>query len=153
MLITGRPEIIEIKDNQIGVLEEKGQFKKLCQQNTYKVYPHQRLHIIETGEQKIDLKHKILRSYDNIDIDTEGYYTYIITEPVKAFYEVANLKEAIKIIVIKHILDTFEDFETTQLKDSLGTINKTITNSLENEPLFLEWGVKINQIEITNITL
>lgn len=144
-----------IPEGHAGVKEIKGKFDCIIENSGLTTHKsNEMIHIVDMKEQTIELQHKTLRTRDNKDIDVTARIIYQVIDPVKATYEVSDLRELVRIIFYKHLLDSLETYNHDLLEEtdrSLKELNDAFTASISNNSAFESWGVTIKDIIIKNI--
>ena len=86
---------------------------------------------------------------DNVTINIDTVVFYQITDPVKAVYEIQNLKKGIEYLAITTIRDIVGKMDLDETFGSRETINYELRSILDEATD--KWGCKINRVEIKDI--
>lgn len=109
-------------------------------------------------ETKIDVRETVLNfpdqpvvTNDNVSIDVNGALYFQIQTPEKAVYEVENLIQAVEVLAKTTLRAVVGERELDTMFSSRDEINKALQVVMDEAGN--KWGVKVNRVEIQDITL
>jgi regulator of protease activity HflC (stomatin/prohibitin superfamily) len=111
------------------------------------IWPTERLDLRETV---LDVPEQAVITKDNVSINIDALIYIQITNPVKATYEISNLPMAVAQLAQTSLRNVIGDMDLDQTLASRDTINAKLKIVLDEATD--KWGVKVNRIEIKNIT-
>ena len=86
---------------------------------------------------------------DNVTIRIDTVVFYQITDPVKAVYEIQNLKKGIEYLAITTIRDIVGKMDLDETFSSRDSINYQLRSILDEATD--KWGCRVNRVEVQNI--
>lgn len=104
-----------------------------------------------TREQTIDIPPQEVITSDNVSIKADAIVYWKILDLKKAFYEVEDVENAIKNMVITTLRSEIGQMELERTFSSRREINQALLQELDK--VTEGWGVKITRVEIQEITL
>lgn len=109
-------------------------------------------------ETKIDVRETVLNfpdqpvvTNDNVSVRVNGALYFQIQDPVKAVYEVENLIQAVEVLAKTTLRSVVGSCELDSMFSSRDQINDQLQTVMDEAGD--KWGVKINRVEIQDITL
>lgn len=104
-----------------------------------------------TREQILDIDPQTAITRDNATVTVDAIVYWRILELFRAYYEVENLEEALKNLVITTLRSEVGLMNLKELVSSRNRINQELLRSLDEATE--SWGVKILRIEVQEIKL
>jgi len=162
-----------IKQAEVMVIERLGKYDRILQSGINMIIPffdrprrinwtvverraRQYFTIVREFE-RIDLRETVydfpsqnVITKDNVTIEINGLLYYQITDPVKATYEINNVPEAIKKLTQTTLRNLIGELDLDETLSSRDTINRKLRLILDEATD--KWGVKVNRVEIQDIT-
>lgn len=105
---------------------------------------------IDLREQLIDFPSQSVITRDNVMTEINAILYYQIMDPVKAMYEITNLRLAIEKLTqttLRNVIGELEFDETLTSRDTINTKLRDVLDDATNK-----WGVKVNRVEVQDIT-
>ena len=106
--------------------------------------------VIDLREQVYDFPSQQVITRDNVTTEINALLYFQITDPKKAVYEIDNLPNAIEKLTqtsLRNVIGELELDETLTSRDTINTKLQAILDDATNK-----WGVKVNRVELQNIT-
>ena len=106
--------------------------------------------IIDLREQVYDFPEQSVITKDNVTTRINALLYFQITDPFKSVYEIDNLPNAIEKLTqttLRNIIGELELDETLTSRDTINTKLRSVLDDATNK-----WGVKINRVELQDIT-
>ncbi|MBD3168347.1 MAG: SPFH/Band 7/PHB domain protein [candidate division Zixibacteria bacterium] len=113
--------------------------------------------IIEKTVNRIDLRETVydfpsqsVITRDNVTIDIDALLYFQVTDPKKVVYEIANLPNAIEKLTqttLRNVVGELDLDDTLTSRDVINSKLKIILDEATDK-----WGVKINRVELQDIT-
>ena len=105
--------------------------------------------ILDLREQITPIEPQSVISRDNVTMQVDAVIYYLIVDPVKATYEVANLRWGIEQLTLSSLRNVIGSLDLDHTLTSRDTINTQIRAALDQATQ--PWGVKIIRVELKNI--
>ncbi len=105
---------------------------------------------IDLRETVYDFPKQNVITKDNVSIEINGILYFQITDPMKAVYEIYNLPDAIEKLTQTTLRNIIGELDLDQTLTSRDVINNRLRIILDEATD--KWGVKINRVEILDIT-
>lgn len=105
---------------------------------------------IDLREQVYDFPKQNVITKDNVQTEINALLYFQITNPVDAIYEINNLPNAIEKLTQTTLRNVIGELELDETLTSRDTINAKLRNVLDDATN--KWGVKINRVELQDIT-
>ena len=128
-----------VNQSEVYIIERLGKFEKVADAGLTIIVPFfDRISsVVLLKEQTMDIPPQGVITKDNVTINIDTVVFYQITDPVKAVYEIQNLKKGIEYLAITTIRDIVGKMD---LDETFGSHEATD-----------KWGCKINRVEIKDI--
>ena len=114
-------------------------------------------YVISTLSSKIDLREQVydfpkqsVITKDNVTTSINALLYFQIVDPVKAVYEIDNLPNAIEKLTqttLRNVIGELELDETLTSRDTINSKLRAVLDDATNK-----WGVKVNRVELQDIT-
>ena len=105
---------------------------------------------IDLREQVYDFPSQQVITKDNVTTEINALLYFQIVDPQKAVYEIDNLPNAIEKLTqpsLRNVIGELELDETLTSRDTINSKLQTILDEATNN-----WGVKVNRVELQDIT-
>ena len=105
---------------------------------------------IDLREQVYDFPSQNVITKDNIQMEINALLYFQIVDPFKAVYEISNLPNAIEKLTqttLRNIIGELELDETLTSRDTINTKLRAVLDDATDN-----WGVKVNRVELQDIT-
>ena len=106
--------------------------------------------VIDLREQVYDFPDQSVITKDNVTTRINALLYFQITDPFKSVYEIDNLPNAIEKLTqtsLRNIIGELELDETLTSRDTINSRLRAVLDDATNK-----WGVKINRVELQDIT-
>ena len=106
--------------------------------------------VIDLREQVYDFPEQSVITKDNVTTSINALLYFQITDPFKAVYEIENLPNAIEKLTqttLRNIIGEQELDETLTSRDTINSRLREVLDEATNK-----WGVKVNRVELQDIT-
>ena len=105
---------------------------------------------IDLREQVYDFPKQNVITKDNVQTEINALLYFQIVDPFKATYEINNLPNAIEKLTQTTLRNIIGELELDETLTSRDTINKKLSAVLDDATD--KWGVKVNRVELQDIT-
>lgn len=105
---------------------------------------------IDLREQVYDFPRQNVITKDNVSTEINAMLYFQITDPVRAVYEIVDLPNAIEKLTQTSLRNVVGELDLDQLLSSRDTVNSRLRGILDEATD--KWGVKVNRVEIQDIT-
>ena len=105
---------------------------------------------IDLREQVYDFPKQSVITKDNVTTTINALLYFQIVEPIKAVYEIDNLPNAIEKLTqttLRNVIGELELDETLTSRDTINSKLRAVLDDATNK-----WGVKVNRVELQDIT-
>ena len=106
--------------------------------------------VIDLREQVYDFPEQSMITKDNVTTRINALLYFQITDPFKSVYEIDNLPNAIEKLTQTTLRNIIGELELDETLTSRDTINQKLRSVLDDATN--KWGVKINRVELQDIT-
>lgn len=106
--------------------------------------------VIDLREQVYDFPEQSVITKDNVTTSINALLYFQVTDPFKAVYEIENLPNAIEKLTqttLRNIIGELELDETLTSRDTINSRLREVLDEATNK-----WGVKVNRVELQDIT-
>ena len=140
-----------VNQSEVYIIERLGKFEKVADAGLTIIIPFfDRISsVVLLKEQTMDIPPQGVITKDNVTINIDTVVFYQITDPVKAVYEIQNLKKGIEYLAITTIRDIVGKMDLDETFGSREAINYQLRSILDEATD--KWGCKINRVEIKDI--
>jgi regulator of protease activity HflC (stomatin/prohibitin superfamily) len=104
---------------------------------------------IDSREQYIDLPPQPVITRDNVTINVDSVVYWMITDPIKAVYEVADLVGGLVQLTITGMRSVMGEMDLDHTLSSRDSINAKLRLILDEATD--KWGVKVTRVDVKNI--
>lgn len=140
-----------VKQSEVYIIERLGKFHKAADAGLTIIIPFiDRISsVVLLKEQTMDIPPQGVITKDNVTINIDTVVFYQIVDPVKAVYEIQNLKKGIEYLGITTIRDIVGKMDLDETFGSRDSINYQLCSLLDDATA--KWGCKVNRVEIQDI--
>ena len=140
-----------VNQSEVYIIERLGKFYKVADAGLTIIVPFfdRVSSVVLLKEQTMDIPPQGVITKDNVTINIDNVVFYQITDPVKAVYEIQNLKKGIEYLAITTIRDIVGKMDLDETFGSRDAINFQLRSILDEATD--KWGCKINRVEIKDI--
>lgn len=140
-----------VNQSEVYIIERLGKFEKVADAGLTIIVPFldRVSSVVLLKEQTMDIPPQGVITKDNVTINIDTVVFYQITDPVKAVYEIQNLKKGIEYLAITTIRDIVGKMDLDETFGSRDSINFQLRSILDEATD--KWGCKINRVEIKDI--
>ena len=151
IVIIALTSIKVVNQSEVYIIERLGKFQKVADAGLTIIIPFMDRvsSVVLLKEQTMDIPPQGVITKDNVTINIDTVVFYQITDPVKAVYEIQNLKKGIEYLALTTIRDIVGKMvldETFSSRDSMNFQLRSILDEATDK-----WGCKINRVEIKDI--
>jgi regulator of protease activity HflC (stomatin/prohibitin superfamily) len=140
-----------VPQKQVMIIERLGKFHKKAEAGLNIILP-----FLDSVRDTLDLREQItpiepqpVISRDNVTMAVDAVIYYILIDPVRATYEVQNLKWGIEQLTLSSLRNVIGSMDLDHTLTSRDTINTQIRSALDSSTQ--AWGVKVLRVELKNI--
>ena len=133
------------------IIERLGRYRNTAEAGLNVIVP-----FFDAVRSKVDLREQISQiapqpviTRDNVTMEVDAVIYYIILDPVKATYEVSNLKWGLEQLTLSALRNVIGGLDLDHTLTSRDNINTQIRAALDQSTG--PWGVKIIRVELKNI--
>ena len=140
-----------VNQSEVYIIERLGKYQKAADAGLTIIIPFfdRVSSVVLLKEQTMDIPPQGVITKDNVTINIDTVVFYQITDPVKAVYEIQNLKKGIEYLAITTIRDIVGKMDLDETFGSRDSINFQLRSILDEATD--KWGCKINRVEIKDI--
>jgi len=140
-----------IRQSTIGVVERLGSYHRLLPNGLHFVVPFidRVLPLTDLREHVLDYPPQPVITKDNVTMQVDTVIYYQVTDPVKATYELSNLRGAIEKLTQTTIRNVIGELSLDETLTSRERVNAQLRIILDEATD--KWGVKVNRIELKSI--
>ena len=140
-----------VNQSEVYIIERLGKFQKMADAGLTIIVPFMDRvsSVVLLKEQTMDIPPQGVITKDNVTINIDTVVFYQITDPVKAVYEIQNLKKGIEYLAITTIRDIVGKMDLDETFSSRDNMNYQLRSILDEATD--KWGCKINRVEIKDI--
>ncbi|MGK5081799.1 SPFH domain-containing protein [Bdellovibrionota bacterium FG-1] len=106
--------------------------------------------IMDLREQITPIEPQNVISRDNVTMAVDAVIYYVVVDPVRATYEVQNLRWGIEQLTLSALRNVVGSLDLDHTLTSRDTINTQLRAALDTSTQ--QWGVKVLRVELKNIT-
>jgi len=140
-----------VPQKQVKLIERVGKFHKKAEAGLNIIFP-----FIDSVRDTIDLREQITQiepqpviTRDNVTMEVDAVIYYVVADPVRATYEVQNLKWGIEQLTLSGLRNVIGALDLDHTLTSRDTINTQLRAALDAATQ--QWGVKVMRVELKNI--
>jgi regulator of protease activity HflC (stomatin/prohibitin superfamily) len=140
-----------VPQKQVKLIERVGKFHKKAEAGLNIIFP-----FFDSVRDTIDLREQITQiepqpviTRDNVTMEVDAVIYYVIADPVRATYEVQNLKWGIEQLTLSGLRNVIGALDLDHTLTSRDTINTQLRAALDAATQ--QWGVKVMRVELKNI--
>ena len=140
-----------VPQKQVKLIERVGKFHKKAEAGLNIIFP-----FFDSVRDTIDLREQITQiepqpviTRDNVTMEVDAVIYYVIADPVRATYEVQNLKWGIEQLTLSGLRNVIGALDLDHTLTSRDTINTQLRSALDAATQ--QWGVKVMRVELKNI--
>ncbi len=141
-----------VRESEVYLIERLGKFHKSASAGLTIIIPFidKVRSIVSLKQQTLDIPPQEVITKDNVSITIDTVVFYKITDPVKAVYEISNLKKSIEYISVTTIRDIIGKMDLDASFSSRDSINEKLRAVMADA--VDKWGCNISRVEVQNIT-
>ncbi len=140
-----------VPQKQAMIIERLGRFHKAAEPGLNIIIP-----FFDSIRATLDLREQItpiepqsVISRDNVTMEVDAVIYYVIMDPVRAVYEVQNLKWGIEQLTLSALRNVIGSLDLDHTLSSRDNINTQIRAALDVSTA--PWGIKVLRVELKNI--
>jgi regulator of protease activity HflC (stomatin/prohibitin superfamily) len=140
-----------VPQKQVKIIERLGRYHRTAEAGLNTVLP-----FLDSVRSTIDLREQITKiepqpviTRDNVTMEVDAVIYYVVADPVRATYEVQNLKWGIEQLTLSGLRNVIGALDLDHTLTSRDTINTQLRAALDAATQ--QWGVKVMRVELKNI--
>ena len=140
-----------VPQKKVKIIERLGKFHKAADAGLNIILP-----FLDSVRDTIDLREQITAiepqpviTRDNVTMEVDAVIYFVIADPVRATYEVQNLKWGIEQLTLSGLRNVIGALDLDHTLTSRDVINTQLRATLDAATQ--QWGVKIMRVELKNI--
>ena len=137
---------------QVKIIERLGKYHRTAEAGLNTIFP-----FFDSVRDTIDLREHITKiepqpviTRDNVTMEVDAVIYYVVVDPVRATYEVQNLRWGIEQLTLSALRNVIGQLDLDHTLSSRDTTNTQLRAALDSATQ--HWGVKVMRIELKNIT-
>jgi regulator of protease activity HflC (stomatin/prohibitin superfamily) len=141
-----------VPQKQVKIIERLGKYHRTAEAGLNTIFP-----FIDSVRDSIDLREQITKiepqpviTRDNVTMEVDAVIYYLIADPVRATYEVQNLRWGLEQLTLSALRNVIGQLDLDHTLSSRDTTNMQLRAALDSATQ--QWGVKVMRIELKNIT-
>ncbi len=140
-----------VPQKQVMVIERLGKFHKAAEAGLNIILPFMDSvrAVLDLREQISPIEPQPVISRDNVTMAVDAVIYYLVVDPVRATYEVQNLKWGIDQLTLSALRNVIGSLDLDHTLTSRDTINTQLRAALDASTQ--QWGVKVIRVELKNI--
>lgn len=152
VLLFAATSIKVIRQSRVGIIERLGKFHGVAETGVNVLIPFidKMRALIDLREQVVDYPPQPVITKDNVTMSIDTVVYYMVTDPVKYTYEIANPRAAIEYLAVTTLRNIVGDMDLDQTLTSRDTVNSRLRSILDEATD--RWGIKITRVELKNIS-
>jgi len=141
-----------VPQKQVKIIERLGKFHRAAEAGLNTIFP-----FFDSVRANIDLREQITKiepqsviTRDNVTMEVDAVIYYVVVDPVRATYEVQNLRwgiEQLTLSALRNVIGALDLDHTLTSRDAINSQLRTVLDSATQQ-----WGIKVMRIELKNIT-
>jgi regulator of protease activity HflC (stomatin/prohibitin superfamily) len=140
-----------VPQKQVLIIERLGRYHRTAEAGLNSLIP-----FFDSVRERIDLRELITKiepqpviTRDNVTMEVDAVIYYAVVDPVRAVYEVQNLRWGIEQLTLSALRNVIGALDLDHTLTSRDTINLQLRSALDSATQ--QWGVKVMRIELKNI--
>src|SRR5881394_4363787 len=152
LLVVLMKSIKIVPQKQVEIIERLGKYHGMAEAGLNIIVP-----FFDSVRDTLDLREQITKiepqpviTRDNVTMEVDAVIYYLIADPVRATYEVQNLRwglEQLTLSALRNVIGQLDLDHTLASRDATNTQLRAALDSATQQ-----WGVKVMRIELKNIT-
>jgi regulator of protease activity HflC (stomatin/prohibitin superfamily) len=141
-----------VPQKQVKIIERLGKYHRTAEAGLNTIIP-----FLDSIRETIDLREQITKiepqpviTRDNVTMEVDAVIYYLIADPVRATYEVQNLRWGLEQLTLSALRNVIGQLDLDHTLASRDTTNSQLRAALDTATQ--QWGVKVMRIELKNIT-
>lgn len=135
---------------QKGLIERMGKYQRTADSGLTVVIPFvERMIKIDMREQVVDVPPQAVITKDNVAVEVDAVIYYMVTDPVRVTYNVANYYAAITKLAQTNLRNLIGDLALDESLTSREIINTKLREILDTATD--KWGTKVTRVELQRI--
>ena len=141
-----------VPQKQVKIIERLGKYHRTAEAGLNTIIP-----FLDSIRDTIDLREQITKiepqpviTRDNVTMEVDAVIYYLIADPVRATYEVQNLRWGLEQLTLSALRNVIGQLDLDHTLASRDTTNASLRAALDTATQ--QWGVKVMRIELKNIT-
>jgi regulator of protease activity HflC (stomatin/prohibitin superfamily) len=141
-----------VPQKQVKIIERLGKYHRTAEAGLNTIIP-----FLDSVRDTIDLREQITKiepqpviTRDNVTMEVDAVIYYLIADPVRATYEVQNLRWGLEQLTLSALRNVIGQLDLDHTLASRDTTNSQLRAALDTATQ--QWGVKVMRIELKNIT-
>jgi regulator of protease activity HflC (stomatin/prohibitin superfamily) len=141
-----------VPQKEVKIVERLGKFHRTADAGLNIIVP-----FFDSIRANIDLREQITKiepqpviTRDNVTMEVDAVIYYLVADPVRATYEVQNLKWGLEQLTLSALRNVIGQLDLDHTLASRDTTNSQLRAALDTATQ--QWGVKVMRIELKNIT-
>jgi regulator of protease activity HflC (stomatin/prohibitin superfamily) len=141
-----------VPQKQVKIIERLGKYHRTAEAGLNTIIP-----FLDSIRETIDLREQITKiepqpviTRDNVTMEVDAVIYYLIADPVRATYEVQNLRWGLEQLTLSALRNVIGQLDLDHTLASRDTTNSQLRSALDSATQ--QWGVKVMRIELKNIT-
>jgi regulator of protease activity HflC (stomatin/prohibitin superfamily) len=151
VLVIAGKSIVVVRQATRVVVERLGQYSRTLEPGLRMMVPfiESVRRVVDMREQVWDYPSQEIITKDNVVVKIDNVMYYMVTDPVKATYEVQNVDQAILKLTQTSIRNVCGNLTLDELLTSREKINEVLRQDLDKatDP----WGIKVTRVELKAI--
>src|SRR6266480_1713377 len=152
VLIVLMKSIKIVPQKQVKIIERLGKYHRTAEAGLNFIVP-----FLDSVRATLDLREQITKiepqpviTRDNVTMEVDAVIYYLIADPVRATYEVSNLRWGLEQLTLSALRNVIGQLDLDHTLSSRDTTNSQLRAALDSATQ--QWGVKVMRIELKNIT-
>lgn len=141
-----------VPQKQVKLIERLGKYHRTAEAGLNTIVP-----FLDSVRDTIDLREQITKiepqpviTRDNVTMEVDAVIYYVVIDPVRATYEVQNLKWGLEQLTLSALRNVIGQLDLDHTLASRDSTNASLRAALDTATQ--QWGVKVMRIELKNIT-
>jgi regulator of protease activity HflC (stomatin/prohibitin superfamily) len=141
-----------VPQKQVKIIERLGKYHRTAEAGLNTILP-----FLDSVRDTIDMREQITKiepqpviTRDNVTMEVDAVIYYLVADPVRATYEVQNLKWGLEQLTLSALRNVIGQLDLDHTLASRDTTNSQLRAALDSATQ--QWGVKVMRIELKNIT-